>query len=59
MADSHDKSVDQVEFAHKLGVHPRTVRRSVARDDLSSRYMGTAGRPRWLWNYLIEYCRDG
>ena len=57
MVDGHDELVDQVELAHRIGVHPRTVRRLVARGELPRPCMGTSGRPRWLWSYVIEYCR--
>jgi excisionase family DNA binding protein len=52
-----DGFVDQGELARRLGVHVRTVRRMVARGELPSPCMGAGGRPRWLWSYVVDFCR--
>ena len=57
MVGGLDEFVDQVQLGERLGIHPRTVRRLVARGELPGPCMGVSGKPRWLWSYVIEYCR--
>jgi excisionase family DNA binding protein len=45
------------EMARRLGVSSRTVRRMVDRGELPKPCLSTGGRPRWLWNYIVEFCR--
>jgi excisionase family DNA binding protein len=49
--------IDRDELARRLEVHPRTVQRMVARGELPRPCLGAGGRPRWLWSYVVEYCR--
>lgn len=49
--------VDRDELARRLDLHPRTVRRMVARGELPGPCLGAGGRPRWLWSYVVEHCR--
>ncbi len=55
--DSGDGFVNQAELARRLELHPRTVRRMVERGELPKPCLSTGGRPRWLWDYVVEFCR--
>ncbi len=52
-----DVFVGLEEVALRLGVSPRTVRRMVERGELPRPCLSAGGRPRWLWSYIVEYCR--
>ncbi|MBU0719301.1 MAG: hypothetical protein KJ749_13715 [Planctomycetes bacterium] len=49
--------VDRGELAHRLDVHPRTVRRMVNRGELPKPCLSASGRPRWLWAHVVAYCQ--
>ena len=36
---------------------PRNVSRMVRRAELPRPCLGGSGRPRWLWSFVVEYCR--
>ena len=55
--DSDDQFLDKSELAHRLAIHERTVSRMVDRGELPQPCMGHGGRPRWLWSFVLEYCR--
>ena len=55
--DSGDGFVNQAELARRLGLHPRTVRRMTERGELPKPCLSLSGRPRWLWGYVVEFCR--
>ena len=57
LADS-DRLIDRAELASRLGVDVRTVSRMVRRGELPPPCLGQGGRPRWLWSYVIEFCRQ-
>jgi predicted DNA-binding transcriptional regulator AlpA len=52
-----DELIDRAELAQRLDLHPRTVRRMVARGELPRPCLSAGGRPRWLWSFVVEYCR--
>ena len=56
-APADDVFVGLDEVARRLELSPRTVRRMVERGDLPKPCLSAAGRPRWLWGYVLEYCR--
>jgi hypothetical protein len=49
--------IDRTELARRFNVDVRTVSRMVKRGELPYPCVGQGGRPRWLWAYVIEYCR--
>ena len=49
--------IERAELAQRLNVHERTIRRMVERGELPRPCVGEGGRPRWLWCYVLEYCR--
>ncbi len=59
VAPEHDGGlfVDRAELARRLCVHERTVRRMVERGELPKPCLSAGGRPRWLWSYVVDYCR--
>ena len=52
-----DVFVGLEEVALRLAVSPRTVRRMVERGELPRPCLSAGGRPRWLWSYIVDYCR--
>ena len=56
-ASAADEFVGVDELARRLGLSPRTVRRTIERGELPKPCLSAAGRPRWLWSYIVEYCR--
>ena len=55
--DSTDRFVGLDDVARRLAVSPRTVRRMIERGELPKPCLSAGGRPRWLWNYIVEFCR--
>jgi predicted DNA-binding transcriptional regulator AlpA len=53
----NEEFIDRSDLARRLGVHERTIRRMVARGELPRPCVGTGGRPRWLWSFVLEHCR--
>ena len=49
--------VDRACLALRLGVDVRTVSRMVNRRELPRPCLGEGGRPRWLWEFVVEFCR--
>lgn len=47
--------VGRAELARRLGVAKRTVDRMVRRGELPKPCLGAGGRPRWLWDFVIEF----
>ena len=52
-----DDLLDRIALAERLGLHPRTVQRMVSRGELPRPCLSAGGRPRWLWSYVLDYCR--
>jgi excisionase family DNA binding protein len=50
--------IDRDELAQRLNLHPRTVQRMIARGELPRPCLSVGGRPRWLWSYVLEFCRQ-
>ena len=55
--DSGDQFLGRSELAQRLGIHERTVSRMVERGELPQPCIGQGGRPRWLWSFVVEFCR--
>ena len=55
--DPADSFVGLDDVARRLEVSPRTVRRMIERSELPKPCLSAGGRPRWLWSYIVEYCR--
>lgn len=53
-----EQLIDRGELARRLCVDARTVSRMVRRGELPPPCVGQGGRPRWLWSYVIESCRQ-
>ncbi len=52
-----DEFIGVGELACRLELSPRTVRRMIERGELPKPCLGLGGRPRWLWGYVVEFCR--
>ena len=52
-----DEFVGVDELARRLELSSRTVRRMIERGELPKPCLSAAGRPRWLWDYVLDYCR--
>ncbi|MFH1748855.1 MAG: hypothetical protein ABIG44_17615 [Planctomycetota bacterium] len=57
MVPAEDVFVGLEEIACRLELSQRTVRRMIERGELPKPCLSAAGRPRWLWGYVLEYCR--
>jgi predicted DNA-binding transcriptional regulator AlpA len=55
-AAADDAFVGLDAIARRLGLSHRTVRRMIERGELPKPCLGAAGRPRWLWSFVVEYC---
>ncbi len=52
-----DRFIGKAELAHRICVDVRTVSRMVKRGELPQPCIGHGGRPRWLWSYVVAFCR--
>ena len=55
--DLADRFVGLDDVARRLAMSPRTVRRMIERGELPKPCLSAGGRPRWLWSYIVEFCR--
>ncbi len=55
---ARDTFIGLDDVARRLEVSPRTVRRMVDRGELPRPCLSAGGRPRWLWSYVLEFCRN-
>ena len=49
--------IGRSELAKRLSVNVRTVDRMVRRGELPEPCMSPGGRPRWLWSFVVDFCR--
>lgn len=55
--DATESFVGLAALARRLELNPRTVRRMVQRGELPKPCLSVGGRPRWLWSFVVDYCR--
>lgn len=53
-----DVFLTKQELAQRLGVHERTLERWIQQDQLPPPCLGHGGRPRWLWSFVVGFCRQ-